>query len=163
MSKCIIKRLVEDRPLFKTASPANLVRSPIEDPNEVTAEFGPGTYHLGDICYCLKDDIYDNVWCDKYSGQPGVFEVKGSKFVVDHTAYGDGEFRGSDRRIYWVDAGNIGIVPKALWDFEKSHNGNGFHWDSSIFVAKQGVTFLSSNGLFKIIIDGKNPITINTA
>ena len=31
----------------------------------------PGRYYIGDICYALKNEIYDNIWGDKYDFSDG--------------------------------------------------------------------------------------------
>lgn len=72
------------------------------------AVFGPGRYFIGDICYALPDEIYDEIWGDKYKYQDGCYLEYG--FATHGTAYGDGCYAGTDGVDYCVDAGNIGIV-----------------------------------------------------
>lgn len=81
-----------------------------------------GTYYIGDLCYALSDDIYDNIfggtgYCS------GIYEEKATKrlFLVANTAYGDGEYPGSDGNNFAVDAGIIGICSASL--VEKSGRG----------------------------------------
>lgn len=57
-------------------------------------KFGKGTYYLGDICYVMKDDIYDKIWGNKYSFDNGGFEVEKTKFAVHGTQWGDGCYEG---------------------------------------------------------------------
>ena len=45
----------------------------------------PGRYYIGDICYALKNDIYDNIWGDIYDYSEGKFEVENSVFAVAGT------------------------------------------------------------------------------
>ena len=70
-----------------------------------TVTFGPGTYYIGDICYCLNDDEYDKIWGNKYKYSNGAYGF----FAVGGTAYGDGEYYGG-RWVFPVDAGVIGVV-----------------------------------------------------
>jgi len=81
-----------------------------------------GTYYIGDLCYALSDDIYDNIfggtgYCS------GIYEEKATKrvFLVSNTAFGDGMYPGSDGKEFGVDAGIIGICSVSL--MEKSGNG----------------------------------------
>lgn len=72
-------------------------------------------FYVGDICYVLADNVYDDVW-GKNGYEDGEFTVPetGLKFAVAGTAWGDGYYQGSDGREYPVDAGVIGIVPLEL-------------------------------------------------
>jgi hypothetical protein len=75
----------------------------------------PGTYYIGDICYFLKEHMYDGIF-GGYSYESGLYTRKsdGAFFMVDHTAWGDGSYNGSDGFDYGVDAGIIGIVSRSL-------------------------------------------------
>jgi hypothetical protein len=76
-----------------------------------------GRYYLSDLCYALPDPIYDEVWGKQFNYNSGVYRRSdGAMFIVDHTAYGDGAYRGSDDKTYGVDAGVIAIVSAALTD-----------------------------------------------
>jgi hypothetical protein len=76
----------------------------------------PGTYYIGDLCYFIKEHIYDNI----YGGHDyvsGVYTQKNNDdtfFMVDNTAYGDGAYKGTDGFEYGVDAGIIGIASRSL-------------------------------------------------
>lgn len=82
-------------------------------------------FFIGDICYALKDEIYDGVWGsnDYKDGlfDTGVTDSVGSpvKFFVCSTAYGDGSYHGTNGKSFPVDAGNIGVVPVELWGSDK--------------------------------------------
>ena len=66
---------------------------------------------IGDICYALKDEIYKNVWGDQLDYKDGVIASGDEVYaVVGGTAYGDGEYTGSNGTKYGVDAGVIGVV-----------------------------------------------------
>jgi len=68
--------------------------------------------YVGDPCYCLNDVIYPDA-IDQADPE-GKFDSIASGAHVEgafvNTAYGDGEYEGSDGRNYGVDAGIIGIV-----------------------------------------------------
>ena len=72
---------------------------------DFTVTFGPGNYYIGDICYCLNDDEYNNIWGKQYDYKNGAYGF----FAVGETAYGDGEYYGG-RWVFPVDAGVIGVV-----------------------------------------------------
>ena len=124
----------------------------------VTAEFGPGKYYIGDICYALKRNVYDKIWGDKYDYKDGEFEVEGAKFVVGRTKHGDGTFLGSDGVIYGVDAGVIGVVPEALWDPERHDS---MEDGGRIVDVSKGLQFEAEDGNFNIDFDGEH-VSIDT-
>lgn len=64
--------------------------------------------YVGDICYALTDDVYDNVW-SKADYKDGLYSYQNKQFAVHSTAHGDGCYDG-----YSVDAGVIGIVDLRL-------------------------------------------------
>jgi hypothetical protein len=74
-----------------------------------------GKYYIGDLCYVLGEDVYDDVFGGTgYSS--GIYEEKGTDrtFLVSHTSWGDGEFPGSDGKKFAVDSGTIGICSTSL-------------------------------------------------
>ena len=79
-----------------------------------SVHFEPGKYFLGDVCYALPEDIYDEVWGDKYNYQNGYFawddeDGNQGEFAVASTAYGDGEYYGGID-VFLVDAGVLGVT-----------------------------------------------------
>lgn len=68
--------------------------------------------YVGDLCYCLNDDVYQEAI--KLADYEGKFDSTVSGMHVEgafvNTQYGDGSYIGSDSREYAVDAGIIGIV-----------------------------------------------------
>lgn len=64
---------------------------------------------IGDPCYCLTEDIYDNVWAaTKYSD--GVLESDGEVVgIIQGTQYGDGSYESMTDQRYDVDSGTLGI------------------------------------------------------
>lgn len=66
---------------------------------------------VGDVCYCLRDDIYRGIWGDEYNYADGIIKDEDDTVisVIGSTAYGDGSYT-SDKDIeYSVDAGVIGV------------------------------------------------------
>jgi hypothetical protein len=112
-----------------------------------------GEYYIGDLCYVLSDDVYDNVFGGT-GYESGLYQEKGTgrTFLVNGTAYGDGEYTGSDGNKFAVDAGIIGICPKSLM----AKNDGGGHmytfrkpvdcrlYDGE-FTFSSGFTYLSIN------------------
>lgn len=79
----------------------------------------PGTYYVGDLCYALKDTLYDKVFGPQY--RDGYYCSKSNPsdlFMMGGTG-GDGEFRGTDGKMYPVDAGIIGIASESTLDKNK--------------------------------------------
>lgn len=75
--------------------------------------FPAGKYYIGDLCYVIGGEDYDNTVGDGADG----FYTNG-KHVIGYfgTAYGDGFYEDTHGRKYGVDAGIIGIAPVALID-----------------------------------------------
>jgi hypothetical protein len=119
--------------------------------------FGPGTYYIGDPCYVMKDEFYDGVWGKKHGYESGVYNINGVMFAVDGTAYGDGDYNGSDGKRYGVDSGTIGVVPKELWDEKGAARAN----SSGRVVTVGSLDFYAKDGVFEINID-KERLVINT-
>ncbi len=75
-----------------------------------------GTYYVGDLCYVMDDDSWDevcNLTFDTMSGESleGGFTLSNQKpFVMFGTAYGDGEYNDQFGRKYPVDSGTIGCM-----------------------------------------------------
>ena len=68
--------------------------------------------YVGDLCYCLNYDVYQEAieladYEGKFDSTVSGMHVEGA-FVS--TQYGDGDYIGSDSKEYAVDAGIIGIV-----------------------------------------------------
>jgi len=69
-------------------------------------------FYLGDLCYALDDDIYDNDWGKVHNYKDGAYTVPNTnlQYAMVGTAHGDGEYEGTDNHTYPVDAGIIGIA-----------------------------------------------------
>ena len=87
-------------------------------------------FYIGDICYSLKDEYYDEIWGRKNQFEDGIFNVelengKNYDFAVYGTKYGDGSYPDSNYNYeFFVDAGVLGVVPYELVDFEKIEKKN---------------------------------------
>ena len=79
----------------------------------------PGTYYIGDLCYALDETLYDTIFGPQY--REGYYCSKSNPsdvFMMSGTG-GDGEFRGTDGKMYPVDAGIIGIASESTLDKKK--------------------------------------------
>ena len=74
----------------------------------------PGTYYIGDPCYALDDALYDRVFGPAYDTGLFTSNLNPSHLFMMEGTGGDGTFRGSDGKVYPVDAGILGIVSEAL-------------------------------------------------
>ena len=94
---------------------------------EATIETKKGFY-IGDLCYAMKDEVYDRVWGDLYNYEDGAFEVPAyhTYFIVSGTAYGDGYYSSMSGANYPVDAGIIGICPLEMCDEKKLATLDGY-------------------------------------
>ena len=77
-------------------------------------------FYLGDVCYVLGEDAYDQVWGKENNYEDGIIEVDGTgfRFAVSGTAFGDGTYYDGEGHEYGVDAGVIGLVPLELVEKE---------------------------------------------
>jgi hypothetical protein len=76
----------------------------------------PGDYVIGDPCYQLNDEQWDEVLdtSDHFHNPVGTFTLNngGKGFTVAFTTpFGDGLYADVDDRDYGVDSGTIGIIP----------------------------------------------------
>jgi hypothetical protein len=97
----------------------------VEEKRSFTAP--PGEYYIGDLCYALSSEVYDTIFGSLGGYSEGLYKEKGTDkfFLVDHTAYGDGLYHGTDGKEFGVDAGIIGICPKTLC--KQDGNGGQFY------------------------------------
>jgi hypothetical protein len=119
--------------------------------NNIRTTLPPGEYYIGDLCYVLGDNVYDNIFGGT-GYEMGIYTEKatGRTFLVGSTAYGDGEYRGSDGNKFAVDAGIIGICPKSLMAKDDG-GGHMYTFKTPVECKFQGgrFSFLSwSYGLF---------------
>ena len=120
-----------------------------------TATKSAGEYWVGDPCYVVPDDIYQGIWGDKYKFEDGTIDCgNGLSFQVHGTAWGDGEYKGSNGFIYGVDAGVLAIVPMELATKERGLDKGTRHKSSTAKLEYK-------DGVFNMIFDNET-ITINT-
>lgn len=112
-------------------NPNNWKRNPIP-----VATLPPGKYYIGDICYPLGEHIfYHRVFGEEGYGDGHYYCSKtNSNIVVAGTAYGDGEYKGSDGFGYGVDAGIIGIVSADLFDVSTMYGGKMWDFPKGVHV-----------------------------
>ena len=136
-------------------------------------------FYVGDICYVLDDNVYDDIW-GKAGYEDGVYETpfgQFAKFAVASTAYGDGSYADQFGHEYGVDAGVIGIVPWELLEHQKkwqhcygregtdeeklNYLGHFFEGTEADFYATGRDGNPDGDGLFEITIGDKS-VTIRT-
>ena len=76
--------------------------------------FSEKGFYIGDPCYVLNRDDYDRCCC-----RDGVFKCRRGSYCAYSTAYGDGDYEGSDGVEYYVDSGMIGVVAGELVNEEE--------------------------------------------
>ena len=115
------------------------------------ATLPPGKYYIGDLCYALKEDIYDKV----YGGQgyeDGLYTSSLGFFMMYGTG-GDGCFKGSDGYEYPVDAGHIGIASLACCNpEEKIYGGKVFTFSQPVECHFNDTAFTFCSGNFYLRI-----------
>lgn len=84
-----------------------------------------GVYFLCDPCYLVPDNLWDSLLNSSgyfETSSKGTVTMDGEEYTVFafSTAYGDGEYEGSDGKKYDVDSGLIGLVPIGLVDIEEA-------------------------------------------
>lgn len=128
--------------------------------NSTKLTLPPARYYIGDLCYALKESVYDRVFGDNaYKG--GYYTTNDGWFFVDRTAYGDGAYKGSNGHAYGVDAGIIGIASMGVCNPEKDVYGGTLH----TFTESVTCNFRNrhnENGYFEFT-SGSFHLIINTA
>ncbi len=116
-------------------------------------------FYLGDVCYVLSEDVYDQVWGEENNYEDGIIEVPGTDccFGVASTAYGDGGYYDGESHEYGVDAGVIGLVPLELVEKEDGLEfGRVFgEIGTAEFEADEGKFFVTLPSGKIVIIDTK--------
>ena len=82
-----------------------------------------GSYWLGDPCYSVPNDLWDDVLDSSGFFNKPIGTVAGFNVLAFRTAYGDGVYRDQHDNDYPVDAGLIGLTPVEL----AGHNPFGSH------------------------------------
>ncbi len=137
--------------------------------NEVSLTLPAGEYYIGDPCYVIADDRWDEVCNQMFPGVPGNddyenhdIQLDGTHFFVYSTAYGDGLYD-DGMYTYGVDAGCIGAVPMSLvnkreqQEIESNGLGRFVKTDTPLQCSRNDegtFTFIGSFGIIEIITDG---------
>ncbi len=116
-------------------------------------------FYVGDVCYEMTDEDYDADWHNKdYTDFEGEHELRGHKFAIGGTAYGDGEYQDQIGHRYGVDSGTIGILP-----YELCKDKNPYELDKlGRFIRATSATFTAEDGVFDIEFSTKDYIHIDT-
>ena len=56
---------------------------------KLTSKIG---FYIGDVCYEMTDEDYYADWSNNFEDFEGEHELRGHKFAIGGTAYGDGEY-----------------------------------------------------------------------
>jgi len=113
-----------------------------------------GSYYIGDICYALDDEMYDNVFGGTgYSS--GLYTSALGQFLVSNTYAGDGTYTGSDDVEYGVDAGVIGIVSQHLIEGEP-HGGKLYDFLTGVDVTMEDGVFTFESDDFHLEINTRD-------
>jgi hypothetical protein len=117
----------EDKPVDKPVEKEKPVEQMSYQYSENTIVTLPaGRYYIGDVCYALKDILYDTVFgSNGYAN--GHYALNDGVFVVNSTAYGDGSYEGTNGYEYGVDAGIIGIASMGVCVPENKVYGGTLH------------------------------------
>lgn len=99
----------------------------------------PGSYYIGDLCYVLSKDVYQNVF-GRNDYKMGLYTQTGTSnfFLVNRTL--DLIYKSSDGKEFAHDAGQIGITPVSFL----AKNDGGGH----IYTFEKPVTCAFRNGRF---------------
>lgn len=113
-----------------------------------------GTYYIGDICYVLADELYENVFGGT-GYECGLYTSRKGQFLVGSTFAGDGAYCGSDEFDYAVDAGVIGIVSQTLLSKE-TNGGKIYDFPTEVHVTMQNGIFTFQSDSIYIEINTKD-------
>jgi hypothetical protein len=157
VSKAFTVTFMADKPVEKVAEkPAEKVaEKPAEYSKSTTQTLPAGRYYIGDLCYAMKDTIYDGIFGGNDYAY-GYYTMKNGCFLVNGTAYGDGSYQGTNGFDYGVDAGIIGIASLSVCNAEEKIYGGTAH----TFTEPVKCTF--KDGIFDFS-SGNWHLTINTA
>jgi hypothetical protein len=73
-----------------------------------------GEYYIGDPCYVIENDRWDE-WLELFwDNRPEVFDFDAADQIAFNTAYGDGAYDCSNGASLPVDAGIIGAIPMSI-------------------------------------------------
>lgn len=122
----------------------------------ITVTMNTNTIFIGDICYALDNEIYQEKWGKGLNWADGEIRAEDGSVcaVVGSTAYGDGCYEGSDGTEFCVDAGVIGVTDIA--NFSNGGNFKDLEELGKIVNIPEGecfVTLIDEQGSFYIVIE----------
>jgi len=116
----------------------------------------PGKYFLGDPSLVLPSKIYIGIWGNIYDYTNGKYNIWDKDYCVHNTHYGDGTYKDTLNRKYYVESGLLGLVPIELIEDINLCKNIGY-----IYEFKKPVYFLYDAGIF-IVRSNKKFIKIDT-
>lgn len=125
--------------------------------NSIASDTG---FYIGDPCYVLPDDIYDEIWGEEYNFIDGKINVSDFAFLVHGTAYGDGEYFDNIGTSYGVDSGTLSVIPFELIKKPEIMPSEG-DYEYGRFVSGTNVTLEYVDGVFTFKVNEKE-IVIDT-
>jgi len=138
-----------------TLQSATLPNATLPNATLPNATLPPGRYYIGDIGHFLPKALFDI-----YNGGNHAYKNASDQgFIAFQTAIDYGIFEGSDRNIYEVDHGVLGVVSDALGD-TTNYNGQGRHvtFLEPVSVVEDSGRISVLSGSTKIIIDTNAPL-----
>jgi hypothetical protein len=116
----------------------------------------PGTYYVGDPCYCFNDSWDGLLKQTDYFREPVARDSEDVPFVVAFsTEYGDGTYYDDDGRSYGVDAGLLGLVRVGSEDRSPRYAGVRavtFARDINCYIEDEAHVIVFNDGLTSIRI-----------
>jgi hypothetical protein len=109
------KKEVKEKPVVNDVNPNSWTVSI----RKQKAILPPGQYYIGDLCYSLKNTLYDKVFGPQYD--VGYFAgPRSTEVFMIGGHFDDGTYKGNDRKKFEVDSGTIGIASVATLDPQKA-------------------------------------------
>lgn len=109
----------------------------------------PGRYYIEDPCYAIEWEDWPQFMASR-DGSPRR-TLRGHNAAAFQTATGDGTFSDSEKHLYSVDSGTIGLVPEAIATQDNAHaSGRFLEFNSPVACSRKvvkGRTIISFNHL----------------
>lgn len=105
-------------------------------------DFKAGKYYVGDLCYAVSDENWDQLLDDTDYLEADNMTYKGVPIWAHGTAYGDGGYKDLQGREYTVDAGIIGVMPYEVVDGDSITGGQVIDFPNDFSVSYRNGKFL---------------------